>query len=342
MRQEVADTLIQQVLPDSASGVPGTHASFSVWRIVQSMPGATPSQLDSAIQANLPPRERFLSTRPDTLNLPGLRGRSLIPHPDSLDKCYKLGFFSHHPWLHPELVVDTPGFSAEPRPYELRSDEWVTGVLLLCFLFTAFFVRHIWRFLTLRTKEFLNVLSFDASSMSEVRTSLEKHYSFFMTGILSLMYALAFYGYTQSTLEVFLGQLSPYTLIGFYIVFILSYFGIKSVLYTVVNAVFFDKVKRMKWNNAYSYLIFAETVLLFPLLMVLVYFDISGQKSIYFILFLIFFVKTLLLLKCYRILFQEVHCLLHFFVYLCALEAVPLVVILTTLSQITDSLIAIF
>ena len=47
-------------------------APFNVKRIIESLPeNATPSQQDSAVQANLPQRPSFRSTQPDTLNLPG-------------------------------------------------------------------------------------------------------------------------------------------------------------------------------------------------------------------------------------------------------------------------------
>ena len=335
------DTLKLEAPADSA-GASGAPAPFSVWRIALSMPDATPSQLDSAIQANLPVRERFLSTRPDTLNLPGMRGRSLIPQLDSIQKCYTMGFFDGNPFLHPEIEAETPGYSGDPRPYELRNDEWITGTLLCSFIFLGFFVRYIWRFIVIRTKEFLNISASENSSVHEVRTSLENRYSLFMTAILSLMYALIFYGHSQNTLQVFLGQLSPHVLIGYYIICILFFFGTKNMLYKFVNCIFFDKEKRRKWENAYSYLIFAETVLLFPLLLILVYFNISDQKSFYIILFLFTFVKSLLLFKTFRILFNNLYCLFHFFVYFCALEIIPMVVIWTTLTRITNSLIVIF
>lgn len=333
------DTLKLEAPADSASAS-GASAPFSVWRIAQSMPNATPSQLDSAIQANLPPRERFLSSRPDTLNLPGIRGKSLIPQLDSIQKCYTMGYFYQNPLLHPEIIAETPGYSGEPKPYELRNDEWITGTLLCSFIFLVFLVRYIWRFLTVRTKEFLNMA--DSASVHETKTSLEDYYGLFATAILSLMYSLIFYGYTQHSLQLFLGQLSPHTLIGYYIICFLSFFGIKKGLYAFVNCIFFDKIKQKKWGNSYSYLIFTETILLFPVLLILVYFNISAYKALYILLILFIFVKTLLLFKTFRILFNNLYCLFHFFVYFCALEIIPMVLIWITLTRLTNSLIVIF
>lgn len=336
------DTLKLEAPADSASASATDNAPFSVWRIAQSMPNATPSQLDSAIQANLPQRERFLSSRPDTLNLPGLRGKSLIPNLDSIQKCYTMGYFSENPLLHPEIIAKTPGFSGETRPYELRNDEWITVTLLCSFLFLVFFIRYIWRFLTLQAKEFLNPTLPDSTSSQESKSSLENHYSFFITIILGIMYSLIFYGYTQQSLRLFLGQLSPHTLIGHYIICILSYFAIRKLSYNFVNCIFFDKLKQRKWKNAYSFLILTETVLLFPVLLVLVYFNVPFQKSLYIILFLFFFVKTLQLIKIFQILFNKLYCLFHFFVYFCALEIIPIVIIWTILTQTTNSLIVKF
>ncbi len=287
-------------------------------------------------------RERFLSTRPDTLNLPSLRGYSLIPQLDSLQKCYTIGFFAENPLLHPELVANPPGYNVELRPYEPRNDEWITGTLLFCFLFTVFFVRQIWHFLRLRTKEFFHVATSETADVHEVRTTLENRYGLCMGIILCLMYTIAFYAYTLHYNGVFLGSLSPYALLGYYMAAFLSYFSLRYILYVFVNCIFFDKKTRAQWRNAYSYLIFLETILLFPVLMIYVYFNISEGESIYFILFLFFFPKTILLFKTYGILFKKSYCLLHFFVYFCALEIIPVVLIWTTLTRILNSLIAIF
>lgn len=260
----------------------------------------------------------------------------------SLPKCYGTGFFSGNTLLRPELMADSPGYSVELRPYEPRNDEWITGVLLFCFLFTVFFVRQIWHFLRLRTKEFFHIATSEPTDIHEVRTTFENRYGMCMGFILCLMYAIAFYAYTLHRAGGFLGGLSNHVLIGYYMAAFLSYFSLRYLLHHFVNCIFFDKKARIQWGNAYSYLIFLETILLFPLLLVFVYFNFSGTAGVYSLLFLFFLAKIVLLIKTYSILFKKLYCLLHFFVYFCALEIIPMVIIRTTLTRILNSLIAIF
>lgn len=50
---------------------------FNAARIIDALPAdATPAQQDSAIQANLPERVRIRSTRPDTLEIPGIPAKN--------------------------------------------------------------------------------------------------------------------------------------------------------------------------------------------------------------------------------------------------------------------------
>ena len=257
-------------------------------------------------------------------------------------KFHSRGFFSDSPWLHPEVSIETSGFAAELRPYELRNDEWITGTLLGCFLFLVFYIRYIWRFLSVQAKKFFIGISTTNLPMHETKASMETHYGLVMTLILGLMYSLTFYGYTQQGLQLFLGKLSPYTLIGHYFACVLLYFASKGTLTAFVNCIFFDKTKRTEWKNANSFLIFIETITIFPILLTLIYFNISSQNILYIIFFLFILVKSFLLFKTFRILFNNLHCLLHFFVYFCALEIIPMIVVWKTLIQITNRLIVIF
>ena len=207
------------------------YHGFSVWRIAQSMPNATPQELDSVIQARLPERERHRSTRPDTLSIPGLEAKSTITKLEDLPVCYKMSYFQNDTLLHPEIIIRPSRYSATPLPYRLWRDNWITGTVLLCFFVMAFIIHLNGKQLLTRSRSFF----FGSQHQNEpraIRTSLEEQSTIIMTFMLCLIGGLGFFEYTQNHLELFLGRLSPYILLGSYIGCWMVYFILKNLLYT--------------------------------------------------------------------------------------------------------------
>lgn len=137
-------------------------------------------------------------------------------------------------------------------------------------------------------------------------------------------------------------NLSPWLFIagtsGFFMLFLI----LKQILYSMVHSVFFSKAQRQKWRDQYVFLFFAESLLLFPLLLAFIYLDINLKISLYGVALLLLFVKIMLLFKCFSTFFKKFYGILHLFVYFCALEVAPLVVLWTILVEITNRLTTIW
>ena len=314
------------------------YHGFSVWRIAQSMPNATPQELDSVIQARLPERERHRSTRPDTLCIPGLEAKSAIPKLEDQPVCYKISYFQDNTLLHPEIVIRPSRYSATPLPYRLWRDNWITGTVLLCFFVMAFIIHLNGKQLLARSRSFF----FGSQHQNEpraIRTSLEEQSTNIMTFMLCLIGGLGFFEYTQNHLELFLGRLSPYILLGSYIGCWVVYFILKGLLYTFINWIFFDKDSHLLWMDTYSFLLIVESILMYGIIVIGVYFGLMPKNIFYAALSVIIAIKSLLLYKAHQIFFPEIHGSLHLFVYFCTLELVPLLAIARILMWITDLLI---
>ena len=314
---------------------------FSVYRIAQSMPNATPSQLDSAIQANLPEREHFLSTRPDTLNIPGLVGKNPYASLDSMPAAYQQSFFAENTLLHPELEVRPTGFVATRLPYRLWSDDWITGIILFIFLTGVFIIHRSKKFFRLQAKNFF-FPSNEMQNASSQETCIEPDASFLTTLVLSMMGSIILFGYMQYEMDIFFGPWSPYVLLGLLIAGWLLYFFVKRTVYSLTNWVFFNKQQRRFFNEAYSFLLSLEAVLLFPALLVTIYFKFPLRYCLFGILGLVILVKLLLSYKCFTIFFRNLFGGLLLFVYLCALEMAPLAIIWRILMRTIDILIVKF
>ena len=314
------------------------YHGFSVWRIAQSMPNATPQELDSVIQARLPERERHRSTRPDTLSIPGLEAKSTITKLEDLPVCYKMSYFQNDTLLHPEIIIRPSRYSATPLPYRLWRDTWITGTVLICFFVMAFIIHLNGKQLLTRSRSFF----FGSQHQNEpraIRTSLEEQSTIIMTFMLCLIGGLGFFEYPQNHLELFLGRLSPYILLGSYIGCWMVYFILKNLLYTFINWIFFDKDSHLLWVDTYSFLLIVESILMYGIIVIGVYFGLMPKNIFYAALSVIIAIKSLLLYKTHQIFFPEIHGSLHLFVYFCTLELVPLLAIARILMWITDLLI---
>ena len=98
----------------------------------------------------------------------------------------------------------------------------------------------------------------------------------------------------------------------------------KAILYCISGWVFFDKKKNVQWLKAYLFLISCEGVALFPMVMLLSYFDLSLQVAVIYTLVVLGIVKILSFYKTYLIFFKRNGVFLQIFLYFCALEVVPL------------------
>ena len=321
---------------DSLAQDAGYHG-FSVWRIAQQMGDCTPQQLDSAIQARLPQRERVRSDRPDTLSIPGLPGHKPYESPDTLVS-YEEGFFKNNPMLHTELPYRGMGRSAVSVPYMLSRDDLVTSSLLLCFLILVYVINKTRRQLIQQTKDFFFAPK-EHNGLFAVETSIESRARLFVIFQLCLMGGLLVFAYAQYRLDFFLGQLPPRLLLGIYVGSFVVYFVLKRILNSFINWIFFPKSQQKLWNDSNSYLISVESLVFFPFALIFVYFNLPFEKSIWMFLILLLIIKILYAFKTLTIFFPKSYGLFHLFAYLCALELMPLLALWKLLAIVTENLV---
>ena len=76
--------------------------------------------------------------------------------------------------------------------------------------------------------------------------------------------------------------------------------------------------------KVYLFLISIEGILLFPVVMLLAYFDLSMKNAVVYVAIVIFLAKILSFYKSYIIFFRRNGIFLQNFLYFCALEVIPL------------------
>ncbi len=332
MRQEPADSILSSSVKDTAhTALPtgGGGGRLTPYQVLRTLPrDATPAQQDSAIQATFQPAEIRYSSRPDTLHLPGHDKGVSLKEVD-IPIYYEKTFFAKS-LEQAGRTTTMYGMPGDPIPYTLRNDHAMTSLLLGSFIVSLLLLAGTHRFFLHRMKTFFYVPRADDTFMPE--TSTELRCQFFLTAQTCLLLAFLQFFYTQHFIgETFILQ-SDYMLIGVYFAMIVVYFLIRALLYSGVNLVFFDVKRNTLWQKTLLLITSLEGVVLFPLVMLMVFFELSTQNVILYFAIALFLTKILTFYKCFVIFFRRVGGYLQIILYFCALEIVPLAVFWSALA----------
>ena len=252
-----------------------------------------------------------------------------------------MGFFQGDSLLHTEVELPQTGFSGTPRAYLLWRDEWVVLFVLMCFVLLTMIQKRIRKQFSAEAKEFF-LPSRSSAKKDKLDSDREQLIPLLMALILSIMGGLGMFMYTQKKMHLFLGQTSPYKLIGIYIGIWALYFLFKSLLTSFINWIFFDKTKREEWKRSSFFLFSVESLVFFGVIISTIFLNLSPAIPLWIILTIGLVVKLLHLYKTFLIFFPKFYGTLHLIVYFCTLEIMPLLAVLKILIRVTDELIVKF
>ena len=230
------------------------------------------------------------------------------------NKYFKLGRGNAH----------ADGVQGVPSPYAVSNDNTVTALLLGCFVMAmiAFAVSR--NFIEKQIKSFFHV-----ARRKEVvtETAYEVRFQIFLIVQTSLLLSILYYFFAHGSGRGGLESESQLSVIGCFFGIFMGYFLIKNLLYKLVNWVFFDSKSNGQWGRTWLFLSSLEGVLLFPLVLLQIYFSLSLQAAFVYALIVVLFVKMLTLYKGYAIFFKRRAVSLQIILYFCALELMPMMVL---------------
>ena len=293
------------------------------YQVLSQLPkDATPAQQDSAIQATFHAENTHLSSRPDTLHLPGHdKGKSVKDV--SLPQYYRETFFSKDSLLHPEISGGRYGVAGDPVPYTISGDNTITSLLLICFIFAMISFARTHDFIFRQAKDFFAAPR-GGLTTEVTETTSEFRFQFFLGAQTCLLAAIITFFYVQDRVADTFALRSQYMLIWIFFGCFLGYFLLKSLLYAVVNWAFFDKKHNRTWQKSLLFIVCVEGVVFFPLVLLQAYFNMSMQSAIIYALIVIVLTKLLVFYRSYIIFFRQNNVFLQNILYFCALEIVPL------------------
>lgn len=250
------------------------------------------------------------------------------------------GFFADSPLMHAPLPLHDMGMHMEPEAYSMATDN-----LLICVMLGSFVALAIlYRFLRPLIYERTCALFFFTPSASadfgpdKAETGMEFHARTLTTILASLLIGCIYTSLVRESGRTYLPYLPFWLPYASHSVCVIAYFTLKYLLHGLASLVFFKKKDREKWVRENSFLTAAETMLFFCASVVIIYGNLTLLEGLFVLLFPFIFVKFVLFIKTYEILFGKMYRSLHFFVYFCALELIPALILWMFLNKITGNL----
>ncbi len=235
------------------------------------------------------------------------------------------------------IALFQAGFDGLPLPYSPRTDDVVSLTLLACFFLTAIALSRGKKFLSRQIKDFIlhreRTNLFDTSTGADMRSMVVL---LIQTCVLS---GITLFNYFHDTDSLLMQRIPPSLLLGVYVGVCLLYLLAKWLIYSFLGWIFFDKNKTTIWLESYFTLIYYLGFLLFPYVLLIVYFDLSLHLLSTIGLFLLIFTKLLMFYKWIKLFYARFNGLFLLIFYFCALEIVPCLLLFQGLIQFNNILL---
>ena len=214
----------------------------------------------------------------------------------------------------------TEGELGTPRPYIMRHDDLLMLLLVVCCVSMLIAIGSSLYPLKERFREFF----FSSSAAEYDMPPSIPPLMFFLCTMTCLTLALCSFFYIDREMEGFFVVDSNMVVVGAFFAAFIVYFLLKWFVYGLVNNVLFGSKKSLQWSHAFFFVIALEGALLFPLPLLMVYFDLPVENGVYYFIFVLFLSKILTFFKSRSIFFRQKILILQNFLYFCALEMTPL------------------
>lgn len=231
--------------------------------------------------------------------------------------------------------IEQNGLSGHLMPTTLRRSDDATALCLLAF---ALFVL-IYRLGRSSVHELVGSYFFSQSSGGHEEKWPELPLMLFAV-MTALEVSLLFYVYADQHWSLVLLPVGHTLLLGIYALITLFVLSLQQVGYLLTHAIFLLSSQRQRLRICYALTFGLQALLLFVLTLLTIYFDWTPEWVFFGLVFVLLFVKILSIFKAFPVFFSEKYGSLHFFIYFCALEAAPLLLLWSTLVEITNLLSA--
>ena len=212
------------------------------------------------------------------------------------------------------------GMAGNPIPYSVRNDNTVTFILLICFCLIIILGTRLNKYISWQLKFFFSAPR--KSTTSE--TSTEIRILMVFVAMLCLLLGIDSYILTIEKITTSFIIDSNALVVFLLSALFIGYFCAKWLIQILVGMVFFGGKKTIHYMKAQLFIMVCSCILLYPLVMLQVYFDLSLEKAAILFCFVLFLNKILAFYKSWLIFFKQKGLYFQNILYFCALEVTPL------------------
>ena len=229
------------------------------------------------------------------------------------------------------------GMAGEPLPYLIQSDGRITTLMFLCILIVSFAFSREKKYLLQQAKSLF--INRERSSMFDEANIIDIRYFILLITHTCIILGFCLYDYFAERNPILFEKIPHMFLLGGFIALMPIYLFFKWTLYGTVNWTFFQKVKNSAWTTSFFNLFIWLGILLLPLVLLVVYLDISSPTNLYLIGSVVIIAKISLFWKSFSNFFEKIHGALHLILYFCALEILPDLIIWKGIELVSNKLI---
>jgi len=223
------------------------------------------------------------------------------------------------------------GFDGISIPYRLRTDDGITGLLLFCFILTAYVFAYGKKAMIEQVKSLFSRK--EQNDFFGKATASDLRHRIMLRLQTCILMGIFIFGYFNDYNPFTFNQKSIYWILGIYIGICIAFYSLKWMLYSFLGWVFFNKSITSAWLESYSTIINYLGICYFPLVLLMVFYDLQPSIILIIGLILIIFAKILMFYKWLKFFLNNLHGLLYLIVYFCALEILPCFLLVQGLLQ---------
>ena len=248
-------------------------------------------------------------------------GTKIISLYDSLDT----GYFSKDSLLCTSQVhsSSTFGVAGNPMVYSVRGDNMITIILISSFIVFLFSTTHSGEFFKQQFKHLFFSRPADADTSTDSVSGFKRFLPFIIAVYCLLLGISSYLWCRENITEDFIYD-DHFIVVSLLSTTFLGYFLGKWIIQAFVNRVFFGSKKTLHWLWITCFLATSSAILIYPIVLLQVYFDLSMKNALICFVFILILNKLLTFYKCWLIFFKQNGLFLQTFLYFCALEIIPL------------------
>ena len=232
------------------------------------------------------------------------------------------------------LLPSAPPSAGVPIPYAPRMDEWVTCILLACFFVSSWVLSRSGRFLWQQARDF--VLHRERSDLFAVSTGGDVRFLLLLIGQTCVLAGVYLFDYFSGADPRLVRHVPSWMAIGTYVAACVFFVFAKWLLYGFLGWIFLDKEQTALWMESYSTLLYYLGFVLFPLVLLVVYFNVALPIVALAGVLLFVFLKILTVYKWLRLFCRHLYGCFWVILYFCALEILPCLVLYRGLELLNE------